>query len=86
MTLFPVLADSRSGLIQRAEDYTAKTPPRKAFSGFLSGFFGIARAMPPRLSKSLILLVKFDLNVHARGKLKLHQGVNGLISRINNVH
>jgi hypothetical protein len=31
VTYFPVQADSRSGLIQRASDYTAKTLPRKSF-------------------------------------------------------
>jgi len=31
VTHFPVQADSRSGPIQRASDYTAKTLPRKDF-------------------------------------------------------
>ena len=39
VTPFPVQADSRSGLIQRARDYTAKTSPRKGFLALLKPEF-----------------------------------------------
>jgi len=46
------LADSRSGRIQRASNYTSENPISKRFLGYFCGFFAA--------------LIELDLNVHAQ--------------------
>src|SRR6185437_10568816 len=47
------------------------------------------RALTPRKLPAAIFAnksVQLDLHVHARGKLQLHEGVHGLVGRIEDVH
>jgi hypothetical protein len=72
VTPFANLADSRPGQIQRASNYTSGNPISKRFLRNFCGFFAA--------------LIELDLNVHARRQFQLHQGVNGLVCRVDNVH
>ncbi len=56
MTLVPIQADSRPGLIQRAGDYTAKRPPRKGFRVFFAANLPASPRVRLAYTKLLFLL------------------------------